>query len=68
MTAAPPLTRRQNGDDTALYYSSLALMTFQRAYGLFPRIMGKGDAAGVSHQFNITAERNPATRELTHET
>lgn len=38
----------QNGDDTPLFYSSLALMTFQRAFGLFPRILGKGDAAQVS--------------------
>jgi hypothetical protein len=37
----------QNGDDTPLYYASLALMTFQRAFGLFPRILGKGDAAKV---------------------
>ncbi|WWD20164.1 hypothetical protein CI109_104640 [Kwoniella shandongensis] len=34
-----------NGDDTPIYYSSLALMTFQRAFGLFPRILGKGDGA-----------------------
>ncbi|WVF68560.1 hypothetical protein IAT40_003329 [Kwoniella sp. CBS 6097] len=34
-----------HGDDTPIYYSSLALMTFQRAFGLFPRILGKGDAA-----------------------
>ena len=26
----------------------MALMTFQRAYGLFPRLLGKGDAAQVS--------------------
>jgi hypothetical protein len=38
----------QNGDDTPLFHASLALMTFQRAYGLFPRIVGKGDAAKVS--------------------
>ena len=38
----------QNGDDTPILYSSLALMTFQRAFGLFPRIVGKGDAAKVS--------------------
>lgn len=25
----------------------MALMTFQRAYGLFPRMLGKGDAAQV---------------------
>ncbi|KAG7544250.1 hypothetical protein FFLO_03363 [Filobasidium floriforme] len=34
-----------NGDDTPLYDASMALMTFQRAYGLFPRMLGKGDAA-----------------------
>ncbi|KAK8849539.1 hypothetical protein IAR55_004874 [Kwoniella newhampshirensis] len=34
-----------HGDDTPIYYSSLALMTFQRAFGLFPRILGKGDGA-----------------------
>ncbi|CAD6566491.1 MAG: hypothetical protein TREMPRED_002655 [Tremellales sp. Tagirdzhanova-0007] len=34
-----------NGDETPIYYSSLALMTFQRAFGLFPRILGKGDGA-----------------------
>ncbi|KAK4687121.1 vacuolar protein sorting-associated protein 33A, partial [Tremellales sp. Uapishka_1] len=34
-----------DGDDTSIYYSSLALMTFQRAFGLFPRILGKGDGA-----------------------
>jgi hypothetical protein len=38
----------ENGDETPIYYSSLALMTFQRAFGLFSRIMGKGDAAKVS--------------------
>lgn len=37
------------GDETPIYYSSLALMTFQRAFGLFPRILGKGDAAKVTH-------------------
>jgi hypothetical protein len=40
----------QNGDDTPLFHASLALMTFQRAYGLFPRIVGKGDAAKVRFQ------------------
>lgn len=40
----------QNGDDTPLYYASLALMTFQRAFGLFPRILGKGDAARVCRE------------------
>jgi len=26
----------------------MALMTFQQAYGLFPRVLGKGDGAQVS--------------------
>ena len=39
---------QQNGDDTPLYDTSMALMTFQQAYGLFPRILGKGDGAQVS--------------------
>jgi hypothetical protein len=38
------------GDETPIYYSSLALMTFQRAFGLFPRILGKGDAAKVTRR------------------
>jgi hypothetical protein len=43
----PRLNGPQNGDDTPIWYASEALMTLQRAYGLFPRIMGKGDAAKV---------------------
>jgi hypothetical protein len=43
----PRLNDPQNGDDTPIWYASEALMTLQRAYGLFPRIMGKGDAAKV---------------------
>jgi hypothetical protein len=38
----------QNGDDTPLYDTSMALMTLQQAYGLFPRVLGKGDGAQVS--------------------
>ncbi|KZT51079.1 Sec1-like protein [Calocera cornea HHB12733] len=34
-----------DGDNTAIYYSAQALMTVQQAFGLFPRIIGKGDAA-----------------------
>ena len=47
----------QNGDDTPLYYSSLALMTLQRAFGLFPRILGKGDAAKVRAELSHHAPR-----------
>jgi len=34
-------------DDTSIFYSAQALLTIQQAYGLFPRILGKGDAAKV---------------------
>ncbi|KAF8314011.1 Sec1-like protein [Clavulina sp. PMI_390] len=34
-----------DGDDTSIFYSSQALLTLQQAFGLFPRILGKGDAA-----------------------
>ncbi|TDL28150.1 Sec1-like protein [Rickenella mellea] len=34
-----------DGDETAVYDSAQALITFQKLYGLFPRILGKGDAA-----------------------
>ncbi|KIM31975.1 hypothetical protein M408DRAFT_327354 [Serendipita vermifera MAFF 305830] len=34
-----------DGDETALYNSAQALLTLQRLYGLFPRILGKGDHA-----------------------
>ncbi|KAI8098314.1 Sec1-like protein [Gilbertella persicaria] len=34
-----------DGDQTSIYYAAKALMRLQSIYGLFPRIMGKGDAA-----------------------
>nr|ASF90207.1 hypothetical protein SPAR04510 [Bartheletia paradoxa] len=34
-----------DGDETAVFASARAIMTLQRAYGLIPRIVGKGDAA-----------------------
>ncbi|KAG8946350.1 hypothetical protein FRC04_011896 [Tulasnella sp. 424] len=34
-----------DGDETAVYYAAQALLTIQQAYGLFPRIVGKGDGA-----------------------
>ncbi len=37
----------QDGDETAIYDSAQALITFQKLYGLFPRIIGKGDKAAV---------------------
>lgn len=43
-----PLSLDQNGDETVIYDSAQALTTFQKLYGLFPRIVGKGDCASVS--------------------
>ncbi|KZV82588.1 Sec1-like protein [Exidia glandulosa HHB12029] len=34
-----------DGDETAVYNSAQALLTLQKIYGLFPRIIGKGDHA-----------------------
>ncbi|OZJ04384.1 hypothetical protein BZG36_02405 [Bifiguratus adelaidae] len=34
-----------DGDDTSIYYAAKALMKLQKQYGLFPRIVGKGDCA-----------------------
>ncbi|KAI0274951.1 Sec1-like protein [Gloeopeniophorella convolvens] len=35
-----------DGDETSIYDSSQALHTLQKLFGLFPRIVGKGDHAG----------------------
>ncbi|KAI0304598.1 Sec1-like protein, partial [Russula brevipes] len=35
-----------DGDETAIYDSAQALHTLQKLFGLFPRIIGKGDHAG----------------------
>jgi hypothetical protein len=37
----------QDGDETVIYNSTLALGTLQKMYGRFPRILGKGDYASV---------------------
>lgn len=34
-----------DGDESAIYYAAQALSTIQRAYGQFPRVVGKGDGA-----------------------
>ncbi|KAG0763593.1 hypothetical protein G6F57_004678 [Rhizopus arrhizus] len=34
-----------DGDQTAIYYAAKSIMRLQSIYGLFPRIIGKGDAA-----------------------
>ncbi|KAI0027966.1 Sec1-like protein [Vararia minispora EC-137] len=35
-----------DGDETAVYNSAQALHSLQKLFGLFPRILGKGDVAG----------------------
>ena len=42
----------QDGDETSIYDSSQALHTLQKLFGLFPRIIGKGDHAAVSSNPN----------------
>ncbi|KAF8727512.1 Sec1 family, partial [Rhizoctonia solani] len=34
-----------DGDESSIYYAAQALSTMQRAYGKFPRVVGKGDGA-----------------------
>ncbi|KAF8753754.1 Sec1 family [Rhizoctonia solani] len=34
-----------DGDESSIYYAAQALSTMQRAYGKFPRVIGKGDGA-----------------------
>lgn len=38
----------QSRDETSVYYAAQALNVVQKAYGVIPRIVGKGDAAEVS--------------------
>ena len=37
----------KDGDETVIYDSAQALLTFQKFYGVIPRIVGKGDYAAV---------------------
>lgn len=39
--------RCQDGDETVIFNSAEALMTLEKLYGLFPRVVGKGDYAEV---------------------
>ncbi|KAG8880918.1 hypothetical protein FRB98_004678 [Tulasnella sp. 332] len=57
-----------DGDETSVYYAAQALLTIQQAYGLFPRITGKGDAAKKlanlmihlrAHPTNASQANNP---------
>lgn len=38
----------QDGDETSIYDSAQALVTLQKLFGPFPRILGKGNFALVS--------------------
>ncbi|KAI9483036.1 MAG: Sec1-like protein [Benjaminiella poitrasii] len=64
-----------DGDQTSIYYAAKALMRLQSIYGLFPRILGKGDGAkqladmllrmrkeqSVTDEVsNMTSARNPS--------
>lgn len=42
----------QDGDETVIYDSAQALLTLEKLYGLFPRIVGKGDSAAV-HTYSL---------------
>ncbi|KAI7907781.1 Sec1-like protein [Cokeromyces recurvatus] len=64
-----------DGDQTAIYYAAKALIRLESIYGLFPRILGKGDGAKqlanmllrmrkehsvVNEVSSITAAKNPS--------
>lgn len=42
------LTSSQDGDETVIYNSALALDALQHTFSHFPRIIGKGDYASVT--------------------
>ncbi|KAG8997603.1 hypothetical protein FRB94_003312 [Tulasnella sp. JGI-2019a] len=50
-----------DGDETSIYYAAQALLTIQQAYGLFPRIVGKGDAAKKLANLLIHLRAHPTT-------
>lgn len=48
MAQGCPLIGLQDGDETIIFDSAQALIALQNRFGTFPRIIGKGDYAGVS--------------------
>jgi vacuolar protein sorting-associated protein 33A len=50
----------QDGDETVIFDAAQALVTFQKIYGPFPRIVGKGDHAAVSCGLHSDLEEDPA--------
>lgn len=64
----PPrlISHAQDGDETVIYDSAQALLTLEKLYGLFPRIVGKGDHAAVCYFLpslfpNLTTRQRLAT-------
>ncbi|KAL6304888.1 Sec1-like protein [Sparassis latifolia] len=57
-----------DGDETVIYNSMQALITLQKLYGLFPRVVGKGDYAGrlakllTRHIVDISSGGGPAAQ------
>ncbi|KAF9514282.1 hypothetical protein BS47DRAFT_1376541 [Hydnum rufescens UP504] len=51
-----------DGDDTSIFYAAQALVTIQHAYGLFPRILGKGDGAKKLADLLIRSIPPPSSR------
>ncbi|KAI9007510.1 Sec1-like protein [Phycomyces nitens] len=51
-----------DGDQTSIYYAACALMKLQSIYGLFPRIIGKGDGAKavVEEVASTTSAKTPS--------
>ncbi|KAG8976540.1 hypothetical protein FRB90_009111, partial [Tulasnella sp. 427] len=49
-----------DGDETSIYYAAQALLTIQQAYGLFPRILGKGDGAKKLADLLLHLRAHPA--------
>lgn len=49
----------QDGDETVIYDSVQAFTTLQNLYGIFPRIVGKGDFAKVRDLLNVYVYNMP---------
>ncbi|KAF8336635.1 Sec1-like protein [Cantharellus anzutake] len=51
-----------DGDESSIFYASQSLMTIQQAYGLFPRILGKGDGAKKLVELLVRSKPAPSSR------
>lgn len=54
----------KDGDHTILHHSAMALMTLQLVYGLFPRILGKGEAGKVSRKRRVAGYKTMTLGEV----